>query len=66
MALSVSRAPAIRTWCVSQRLAAAPAGACEAASFDGDRHRVGSLGSLDASFFDNYIFDSGAPLDSRQ
>jgi hypothetical protein len=51
---------------VSQRLAAAPAGACEAASFDGTTGTVvGSLGSLDASFFDNYIFwYSGAPLEA--
>jgi uncharacterized protein (TIGR03437 family) len=50
----------------SERLAAAPDGACEAASYDGTTGTiVGSIGSLDASFFDNYIFwYPGAPLEA--
>jgi hypothetical protein len=64
--LSFSRARYEDLAAASQRLAAAPAGACEAASYDGTTGTVvGNIGTLDSSFFDNYIFwYAGAPLEA--
>jgi uncharacterized protein (TIGR03437 family) len=49
-----------------QQLAAAPAGGCEAASYDSTTGTiVGNTGNLGSSFFDNYIFwYAGAPLEA--